>query len=94
MIEIDVSPIPTNIGAAVESTAAHFGLQITSDGKLGKFPGSRHWHLKRPKSTGTLELTYWPQQERFWVTYHSNRIGDGWVAEIAPQFAAHLSECP
>jgi hypothetical protein len=89
MVEIDV-PVPQDVGAAVSSVAEHLGLTIASDGRLKSYPGSRHWHLKKPGKSGTLEITFWPAKERFWVTYHSNRIGDGWVEELAPIFAEYL----
>ena len=80
------------MGTAVLAAVEALGLVISSDGTLRKYPGSRHWHLKKPGSTGTLEITYWPAQSRLWVCYHSNRVGDGWVEEAAPQLAAKLSE--
>jgi hypothetical protein len=76
---------------AVELAASALDLTISSDGSLRSFPGSRHWHLKKPPSPGTLEITLWPQEGMFWVTYHSNRVGNGWVVNSAEQMADELA---
>jgi hypothetical protein len=92
LVEIEVQPVPPDAGEAVLAAAESLGLVIGSDGSLSKYPGSRHWHLKKPGATGTLEITHWPAENRLWVTYHANRTGDGWVEEAAAQLAAKLSE--
>ena len=77
-------------GEAVAEAAAMYSLQVASDGTLKSLPGSRHWHLKRPKEPGTLEITYCPNDGRLWVCYHSNRAGR-WVPELAMPFAKALA---
>ena len=91
MIEIEVENWSGDVGEAVTDAANKLGLTISTDGCLKCYPGSRHWHLKRGKATGTLEITFWPAQNRLWVTYHDNRIGDGWVVETAPHMAGALA---
>jgi hypothetical protein len=90
MVEIDVSPLPAAAEVAIVTAAAALGLVVATISSLRKYPGSRHWHLRKPGMSGTLEATYWPAGHRFWVAYHSNRAGDGWVARVAPEFAALL----
>lgn len=48
------------------------GLEGT-EGTLKSYPGSMHFHLRKPKERGTLELTWWPAKRRFWVSVHANR---------------------
>jgi hypothetical protein len=91
MVNVDVKTYGPDVGAAVYAAAAALNLTVASDGGLRKYPGSRHWHIKNGKGSGTLEVTYWPDKNRLWVTYHSNRVGDGWVEEMAPKFAEKLS---
>ena len=91
MIEIEVVLEEGDVGRAMERAADALGLTIAGDGSLHKYSGSRHWHLKRGNSAGTLEATYWPSGARFWVCCHANRIGDGWVLSAAPRLAEALS---
>ena len=64
--------------ALVERAAVEAGLSI-SRATLRTYPGSTHWHLKRPGEMGTLELTYWPRAGRLWFAVHANRQA-GWIA--------------
>jgi len=94
MVEIDI-PIPpskirtsdSDIPRAVETAIIKLGFSTTMDGTLKSFPGSRHWHLKLLKRSGTLEVTWWPVKQRLWISYHENRVGDGWVATAASELA-------
>ena len=92
MVEIEIDPVPGDPGQAVQAVADQLGLDIAIDGTLKSFPGCRHWHLRKPGTTGTLEVTSWPERKRLWVTYHANRVGDGWVEILAPEFARLLQE--
>jgi hypothetical protein len=91
VVEIHLSNWSGAPGAAVDVAASAMGLTITMDGSLRSYPGSRHWHLKKPRTAGTLEITLWPRKELFWVAYHSNRVGDGWVEEAAERMADELA---
>lgn len=91
MVEIDIPEFGEDVGASVVAAAAELGLIIASEGSLKLYPGSRHWHLRKPGSSGTLEVTHWPAKPRLWVAYHSNRIGNGWVEAVATQLAHMLS---
>jgi hypothetical protein len=63
------------------------GLVVQSKRQLAGRPGSRHWHLRIPGRTGTLELNEW--QGKVWVKVHPMRDG-GW----AHDFAHELSDSP
>lgn len=84
---------PCDDGRAVEEAlidiCAALGLQIAMSGGLKRYPGSVHWHLKRAKASGTLEVTVWPEGAKLWVSYHANRASP-WVQETAPALAAAL----
>ena len=92
MVEIHVRDWSGDAAPAIEAVTAELGLTIKTDGRLASYPGSRHWHLKNGRRSGTLEVTLWPDRDLLWVTYHSNRIGDGWVCQAAPAFARALAD--
>ena len=91
MVEIPILEWDGDAGAAVVEESGRLGLAVSSDGRLSKYPGSRHWHLIFEGRPGTLEVTFWPQKHRLWVTYHANRIVDGWVEEYAVLLSAALA---
>jgi hypothetical protein len=67
-----------------ELSAAH-GLSISMKGSLKKFPGSIHWHLKKGRERGTLEVTLLPAERRLWFSMHENRSA-AWVTNMAREF--------
>jgi hypothetical protein len=62
----------------IERLCEQRGLQCAKKGRVSAHPGSIHWHYKRPKQSGTLELTLWPREQRLWAAVHENRRAD-WV---------------
>src|SRR5258708_9165898 len=91
MVEIHISDWLGDPLSAIERAASTLGLTIFTNGPLKSLPGSRHWHLRKPPSSGTLEITLWPDKDLFRVTYHSNRAGNGWVRMAAEQIADDLA---
>ncbi len=59
----------------------HEGLTIASQGTLRKYPDCRHWHLRKPGESGTLEATFWPRIGRFWFKVAANRSAE-WIAVV------------
>src|SRR5262245_33223979 len=80
---------PTALIARIDCAAAAEGLHPGERLTLRSFPGSIHWHMRRPGSKGVLELTYWPDQGRLWFAVHSNRRGD-WIAPAIKRLRANL----
>lgn len=64
----------------VEACCTAEGLTLTLKGTLVKYPGCVHWHFKRGRERGTLEVTWWPQQRRLWFKVQAGRTGE-WVEE-------------
>ncbi|MEP6756710.1 MAG: hypothetical protein ABJA67_14485 [Chthonomonadales bacterium] len=90
MVEIEL-PYPESV-EFVEACFENLELQISMRAELKTFPGSMHWHLKKPRQTGKLEVTLWPRENRLWISYHDNRVGDGWVVQTARELTGQLSE--
>jgi hypothetical protein len=68
------------IERCIDRAIANIGLTITLRASLRKFPGCIHWHLKRGRESGTLEVTFWPQERRAWFTIQNGRKA-GWIEE-------------
>ena len=43
-------------------------------GTLASFPNCVHWHWKRGKERGTLEITWWGKQDRLWFKVAAGRF--------------------
>jgi hypothetical protein len=74
----------------VEQYCTGEGLVQTMKGTLASYPGCTHWHYKRDlKQPGVLEITYWPAQDRLWLSAHRNRFA-GWISAAATALATNL----
>jgi len=79
----------TQIIRAVERVAKEQALTQTLKGTLLKYPGCVHWHYKKDKETGTLEITWWPQQKRLWIKVALNRQNP-WIEGVIPHLKQSL----
>jgi hypothetical protein len=57
----------------IEEICGGRGLQVAMKGSQSKFPGSIHWHYKREKQKGTLELTLFPANRWLWAKVAEGR---------------------
>ena len=60
---------------AIEDGATLLGLRVSLRGTLGIHPGCIHWHLKRGKEAGTLEVTLLNPERRIVLSVRENRMG-------------------
>jgi hypothetical protein len=67
-----------HIERAIDQAVIDTGLHVTMRSSLRKFPGSVHWHVKRAGESGTLEITFWPQQRRAWFSIRNGRQSE-WI---------------
>src|SRR5215471_1010089 len=84
MFEVEVK-IPfgadiLNAEQVIEACCAAEGLSVSVKRTLVSYPGYVHWHFKRAAQRGTLEVTWWPQARRAWISVHANRTGE-WIEE-------------
>lgn len=75
----------------IEMVCAREGLVVAREGTLAMYPGSIHWHLRRPAVAGTLEVTFWPEQCRVWVSVQHQRAAP-WTRAAARAVKKHLEE--
>jgi hypothetical protein len=64
---------------------------------LAKYPGCVHWHFKRQREKGTIEMTFWPAGRRFWFKMQAGRTGV-WMKKIVPlmktEIETQINSCP
>ena len=90
MTNIEVNISSTNkLEKTIEDRSQALGLSVTMKTTAAKFPGSIHWHLKKGRERGTLEITLWPSQKRCWFSMQDGRKGD-WVMDAARQLKEQL----
>lgn len=89
---IPIGPSATDaaVQRRVVKVCDDLGLMIASRSTLAMYPGSVHWHVKKPSHTGTLEITWWPMERRLWLSVHANRSGD-WVDNAVMRVKEELS---
>ena len=75
----------------IEEAIEGAGLRVTSRGTLVQYPGSIHWHVKRGKEAGTLEITLLNRERYIRLAVHANRAGT-WTADALTQLADDLRE--
>ncbi len=88
-IEVHVNPagIEEKLAPLLEGAVVHYGLVIRMRGTLRTYPGSQHWHVRKPGERGTLEVTFWPAGKRVWFSVQAGRCAE-WIADIVPQLKA------
>ena len=87
MIEVELQ-IPGRVNTntlvqVVEQVCLAHGLTQTLRGTLARYPGCVHWHFKKGRQKGILEITWWESENRLWFKVAGNRTGD-WIEESTP----------
>ena len=85
------------VEGAVERTCRSLGLQLKVKKSLRSYPGSKHWHFNREGERGTLEVTFWEQERRLWLSVHSNRTGawtEAFIIDLKSTFESYLKQKP
>ncbi len=66
------------VRSAIRDSSRSLGLTATLSGTLKAHPGSLHWHFRSGSGAGTLEATFWPSENRLWLSVQSRRDA-AWV---------------
>jgi hypothetical protein len=80
---------PERLDQIIETVSRAHGLSVTMKATLAKYPGSIHWHFKKGRDRGTLEVTLWPREHRLWFSMQDGRRAE-WVTETAQRIKAEL----
>jgi hypothetical protein len=84
MIEVQLQiPDGVNTNALVrviERICIANGLSCTLKGTLAGHPGCVHWHFRKGKQKGILEITWWEMEGRLWFKVAQNRTGE-WIED-------------
>jgi hypothetical protein len=87
MIEIEIRiPLkikPATLIEAVEKNCSDYDLTCTLKSTLAKYPECIHWHFRKDKQRGILEITWWEKENRLWFKVADNRAGT-WLDESLP----------
>ena len=83
----DIRDVERHIERAIASIPQ---LRVASRGTLKTRPGSIHWHLKFARDLGTLELTYWPAEQRLWFKIHPRRRAD-WMEDVVQRLSRAIT---
>ena len=95
MVELEVDLFKSDgrtiarLSEIIDELSAEQGLSIRMKTSVAKFPGSIHWHLKKGRERGTLEVTLLPAESRLWFSMHQNRSAD-WVMNAAREFKRRI----
>ena len=92
-LEVRLADLPARkiarLSEIIDELSAEHGLSIRMKKPLAKFPDSVHWHLKKGRERGTLEVTLLPAEQRLWFSMHQNRSAD-WVMSAAREFKRRI----
>jgi hypothetical protein len=67
--------------AEVEKTCGALGLECTMRGALKSLPDNVHWHFKKGKLPGVLEITLLLKEHKLILNCKKNRQGE-WVGDV------------
>lgn len=73
----------------IDRIAVDFELDLTQRTTLSSKKGSYHWHFKKGKEKGVLEITYWPKKSELRLDLHDNRQAEWNLAVIQPLAEAY-----
>lgn len=77
MTELSIKPKKKITNAGIEKICGEMGLVVTMKASLKSIAENTHWHFKREKQKGTLEITLMHGTGEVILSVHENRRG-GW----------------
>ena len=93
MIEVELQ-VPADaksdsVVKVVEQVCTANNLTCALKGTLASYPGCIHWHFKKKKEKGTLEITWWESENRLWFKVANGRVGE-WIDEMLPKLKMEI----
>ena len=93
MIEVELQTpagaISDSVVKVVEQVCTENKLRCAVKGTLASYPGCIHWHFRKNKQRGTLEITWWELENRLWFKVAKVRNGD-WIDEALPKLKKEI----
>jgi hypothetical protein len=81
-VKLPVSADLKSVEGLIQKTCKVRGLEMAMKTSLKSYPGSAHWHFRKGSAPGTVEITFWRNGKRLWISVHSNRAGSWTAAEM------------
>lgn len=78
------------VAEIVDRAILSLGLEMAMRTTLKAYPASIHWHVRRPKRTGTLEITYDPATHHAWFSTRAGRTKE-WVMEAMEKLVIEIN---
>jgi hypothetical protein len=75
---------------AIEKQCSGMHLTLTMKGSLKSLLLNMHWHYKKGKEKGVMEITLLQQSNEVIITYKANRSG-AWIEEAMESLKSRLS---
>ena len=88
-MELAFSSVHKVTSADIEKACKAAGLQLTMKTSLKTLPDNEHWHFKKGKLKGVLEITLLPNDNRLVLGCKSNRGGD-WIDSLIVELSQTL----
>lgn len=76
---------------AIEESCEAEGLRVGSRGTLAEHPGCIHWHYKKGREAGTMEVTLLNRERRILLSVAENRVAP-WSAATLERVSEALIE--
>ncbi|MFN8286394.1 MAG: hypothetical protein U0V74_06565 [Chitinophagales bacterium] len=84
MLELSFKPKDKWTEARIDKLCEKLGLAVTMKGILKSIGPNKHWHLKKGKAKGVLEITLMLESGEIILSVHDNRKGD-WEEDMMKQ---------
>ena len=79
----------TLVEVQIERCCSDLGLIQAMKDTLAKYPGCIHWHYKKRRLAGTLEVTLWHSTRRLWLSIQEGRRAE-WIEEVLPKVKEYI----
>jgi hypothetical protein len=89
MNHLSIHPAKKISAEAIENLCATMTLTLTMRGSLKSLPANIHWHYKKGKEKGVLEITLMQQRNEIILSCKENRSGP-WIMGIIEEFRRKL----
>lgn len=90
-IPLPASTTTDQIKKSVQGACEALGLTISMETSLSSYPGSVHWHIKKGKEKGTLELTTWPGRRLLWAKIQAGRRAE-WIDSTLHELSRKIQD--